>query len=91
MQLSNWQVTLPETLIVTYVYPERNEGTMYEWISTWVKGFLMSMEPVYAQAHVRGPISSEVTSLLSRVVGVVMVQQLEAGEENRGRRRGGKQ
>ena len=56
-----------------------------------IKGFLMSMEPVCAPAHVRDTISSEVTSLLSRVVSMVMVYQLEAGRENRGGRRGGKE
>ena len=73
-----------------FIQKEMREA-MYEWYSTWVKGFLMSMEPVCAPAHVRDTISSEVTSLLSRVVSMVMVYQLEAGRENRGGRRGGKE
>ena len=90
-QLCNGQVTLPETLIVTCVYPDRNEGNYVRMVQPLGRRVSDVRGVCYAQAHVTDTINSEVSSLLSRVVGRVTVQPLDAGGEKRGGRRGGKE
>ena len=56
-QLCNGQVTLPETLIVTCVYPDRNEGNYVRMVQPLGRRVSDVRGVCYAQAHVTDTIN----------------------------------